>query len=564
MPAEGTPKCGGTLIFAGNGDVDHLDTASASNVVTWDLLRVYTRQLVTYPTTSDVRRASAIVADLAEEVPSLENSGISEDGLSYVFRIRDGVRWDAPSGPRQITAHDQIRGLKRLFNPVAPTATPQYFTDTIVGMAEFAAGFAKVPAEVKAIRDYIESHDVEGMRAVDDRTLLLELTHPAIDFLNIMATAAATPAPVEYLDHLPDSPEFRQHTISCGPYRIASYTPGKQIRLDRNPAWSIDTDDVRHAYVDEIIVVEGLSQEEAYERVASGTADLLWDAPPSPEQLSALKDSGDERFHLFPRDMLEPYLAFNMVSPNEDGAIRKLDVRRAIEFAVDKVAVSAYWAAIVTPTSQILPEISPVQREPEFYATDGHRGDPERARRLLSAAGYGEGLTLKLPVQDVTSRMTSARALRDCLARAGITVELAPLPPSDFWDLLAQAAEARAGTWDIVLQGWAPDWLGDNARSYIEPLFDGSAYTIYSPTYGYNYGFYNNPRVSELIAKANGTTNLAESHVHYRAAAEAIMRDAGCVPIAFMDGFIFRSARLRGIHGYPVVHGNIPELWIDE
>ena len=42
------------------------------------------------------------------------------------------------------------------------------------------------------------------------------------------------------------------------------------------------------------------------------------------------------------------------------------------------------------------------------------------------------------------------------------------------------------------------------------------------------------------------------------------MRDVGVVPIAFMAGFIFCSSRLRGVEGYPVVHANIPELWIDD
>ncbi len=562
--SDGNQKVGGTLRLAGNGDVDHLDTASANNVVTLGLLRVYTRQLVTYPTTSDVRLAATIVADLAEEVPTLANGGISADGLTYTLRIREGACWDAPAGPRQITAADMVLGIKRLFNPVARTPSPHYFTDTIVGLAAFAQEFAEVPADVQSIKSYVDSTDLAGVRAVDERTVEFNLIRPAIDFLNVLALVAASPAPREYLDYLPDGPEFRQNTISCGPYRISTYLPGKRIQFDRNPAWRQDSDPVRHAYVDEVVVEEGLTQEEAYQQVETGAADLLWDSPPSPGQLSALRDSGDPRFHLYPRDILEPYLVFNLASPNEGRATSNVLVRRAIAYGIDKVAVSAYWAAILTPTDQIIPAISPAAQDTVQYPTPGHRGDPDRAKELLAEAGYPDGLVLKLVVQNVTSRLTSAGALRDSLARAGITVELVPMPTADFWGFLEHADNARTGGWDLVLPGWAPDWIGTNTRSYMAPLFDGAPYTADSATFGHNYGFYHNPRVSELIAAANRTTDLAESHLHYTAAAEQIMRDAAVVPIAFMNGFIFCSHRLRGVEGYPVVHANIPEVWIDE
>ena len=60
-------------------------------------------------------------------------------------------------------------------------------------------------------------------------------------------------------------------------------------------------------------MLQGLTQEEAFRRVDQGEADLLWDCPPTPEQLHALDQSKDPRYHRFPRDMLEPYLVFNLV-----------------------------------------------------------------------------------------------------------------------------------------------------------------------------------------------------------------------------------------------------------
>ena len=55
------------------------------------------------------------------------------------------------------------------------------------------------------------------------------------------------------MKYVPDSAEFRQHTISDGPYQITKYVPGKEFQLDRNPAWDQKTDSLRHAYVDHML-----------------------------------------------------------------------------------------------------------------------------------------------------------------------------------------------------------------------------------------------------------------------------------------------------------------------
>ncbi len=57
----------------------------------------------------------------------------------------------------------------------------------------------------------------------------------------------ASAAPAEYDAYLPDSEEFRRNTRSDGRYRIAQYKPGgREIVLERNPAWSQESDPIRH------------------------------------------------------------------------------------------------------------------------------------------------------------------------------------------------------------------------------------------------------------------------------------------------------------------------------
>ncbi|MGZ4617780.1 MAG: hypothetical protein ACXV3F_03445, partial [Frankiaceae bacterium] len=89
---------GGTLQVAAPPGVDTLDPALADTAAEGSLLRLTTRQLMTWTTDESVGEPDAPVPDIAASDPE-----ISSDGLAYTFKIRDGVRWDVPVG-RQLTA----------------------------------------------------------------------------------------------------------------------------------------------------------------------------------------------------------------------------------------------------------------------------------------------------------------------------------------------------------------------------------------------------------------------------------------------------------------------------
>ena len=137
--ASGTPQQGGTLKLVGSSDVDHLDTASAYYVASYTLERAFTRQLFSYPATTDITKANTPVADVATEVPTKANGGISADGKTWTIHLRSGVRWNTIPA-REVTAQDFVLGLKRLCNPVSPVGAPGYYENTIEGCAPTATG----------------------------------------------------------------------------------------------------------------------------------------------------------------------------------------------------------------------------------------------------------------------------------------------------------------------------------------------------------------------------------------------------------------------------------------
>src|SRR5579872_7265600 len=115
----------GTLTIVGNSDVDHLDTCCAYYTTTYEMMRMVTRQLMSY-------RAGYRSADLSKVIPDLASSySISANGLNYTFHIRQGVMWDTPTGPRQVTSQDEVNGIKRLCNPVQGAPPIAYWTGSI-------------------------------------------------------------------------------------------------------------------------------------------------------------------------------------------------------------------------------------------------------------------------------------------------------------------------------------------------------------------------------------------------------------------------------------------------
>src|SRR4051812_10766904 len=92
------PRYGGTLRLVGPGGVDHIDTASAYYATSAQILRALSRHLFAYPATDDLsspEESFRPAPDLAAELPTEANGGISADRRTYTIRLRPGVLWDS-------------------------------------------------------------------------------------------------------------------------------------------------------------------------------------------------------------------------------------------------------------------------------------------------------------------------------------------------------------------------------------------------------------------------------------------------------------------------------------
>jgi peptide/nickel transport system substrate-binding protein len=560
-------KLGGTLRLYGPGSMDHLDPAISYYALSGQVIRLFARQLFTYVCEPDLRKPAAItpVPDIAAELPTQANGGISRDGTVYTIRLRDGVRWNTDP-VRDVTAHDFVRGFKRMCAPVNRAGAIAYYTSTIDGLAGFCDSYEAAMGNRATARDlaaFQESTAITGVRALEPKTLQFKLTRPANDFLNILSMTFASAAPVEYDAYVPDSPEFRRGVLSNGPYQIDEYVHGRYLRMSRNSAWTKAADAVRNQYLDGVqITMEKVTPDQVRDTIAAGEADLSWASPVTEPYTAAPTDPGNDLGYA-----LNPYLVFNFRSPNSGGATASVAVRQAIAYAIDKIAIADIFheleaGTVMRPARGAIPPGNEGHSGYNPYASPSDRGDPARARALLSQAGFADGLTLVAVHRDVDANPRVARSCAADLAKIGITTKLVALGHAQYYEFLQNPDNALAGKWDISTPSWTPDWFGNNGRTFIQPMFQTNNARGTS-----NYGLYSNPQVDGLIEQGLGVADPRHASAIWQRIDRLVMDDAAIVPLLVHAPTIphLSGNRVRNAIAMPTVDRwfDLSNIWLD-
>lgn len=524
--ASTNPVKGGVLNMLGSGDVDYMDPNISYYSIGYLNLREWSRQLFTYPATPG--QTTTAVPDLATQMPTTANGGISADGKTYTITIRQGAKWNS-SPARQVTAADVVRGVQRTCNPQQPFGGTPDFASLIEGYQTFCNGFAKVPKTAAAIASYINNTPLPGVVAENPSTVVFHLTHPATYFVDMLTLPAFSPAPVEVLKYLPGSTELGQHELSDGPYQVQSWVPTKSITYTRNPAWDPASDPIRKAYVDEIKVNETVTQDSTQQQLETGTAtaDMEWDNFPPPSQLPSLISSKDPNLNLGETASSNPYIVFNFASPNNKGAMAKLPFRQALEYAMNRAAMVQVLggAQVAPPLTHVLPPGIVGSTNFDMYPFDA-----AKAKTLLTQAGVTSPITVKVLYRSSSEGSSKVfQTLQQDLSQVGITVQGVASPNADFYNkYLEVPSAAQRGVWDLAIAGWAPDWYGNAALSFFGPLFSG---TPSFPPIGSNFGFYNSATTNSLVTQASEATSESQATQLWAQADQQVMKDAAFFPI---------------------------------
>lgn len=554
---------GGTLNLLGTGDVDYMDPNISYYSLGSFSQRLWSRQLFANP--AEKSSVTEAVPDLAAEMPSTDNGGISADGLTYTIKLRDGAAWNSKP-ERAVTAADVVRGVKRTCNPVQPFGGTPDFATLFVGYAPFCASFAKVAQNPKAIGDFIESNNIPGVSAKDDKTVVFKLTRPAAYLPAMMTMGAFSPAPIEFNKYLPASTELGKNTLSDGPYQVESWSPTKSIVYTRNPAWKASSDPIRKAYVDKIVVNETVTQESAQQQLETGTpnADMAFGTFPPPTRVPGLQATKDPNLNIGETASSNPYIVFNTVSPNQKGALAKLQVRQALEYAInrDNIVQVLGGKQINQPLTGVIPDSLPSGAASDINL---YKYDPAKAKQLLAAAGFPNGLTLKFLYRNSSEGQAKTfQTVKQDLTKAGITVQGVPSPDADFYTKYLQVpGVAKRGVWDLALAGWGADWYGTGGElSFFQPLFSGKP--SFPPT-GSNFGLYDSASTNGLINQAVAAKTSDESQSLFAKADEQVMKDAAFFPITSPKQANYKASQVHNAIYLPTIQNFDPaNVWLDK
>jgi peptide/nickel transport system substrate-binding protein len=525
--SSGTPKTGGTLTVLGASDVDNnLDFNYSYYTLDYLADDLYARNLYTYPST--LNQTFTLAPDLATAQPS-----VSDGGLKYSVTLRKGAMWNT-SPPRQVTAADVVRGVKRSCNPTFPFAGQADISDIVSGYSAFCSAFQNVKStDAAAEKAYMDGHNISGVTVQGDPatslTVVFTLTKPASYFPGTLNLAWATPAPEEYLNYLPDTPQQAAHTPSDGPYQVQSYSPNKSLVFVRNPAWQASSDPLRKAYVDQIDISETGNQQAIFQQVSTNTsaADMQWDVQVPPNEIPSLISTHNPNFQLVNTASTNYYIVFNTISKNNTGALAKPEVRQALEYALDRSAfVQNAGGPNVRPPLTHLLAPGTDGSTPNF---DLYPYNPTKAKQMLAAAGYPNGLTLTwlYRPQSVVASKDFQTAQAE-LAQVGITLKGLGSSQADFYGkYLTPGTAAKNSQWDLAEAGWGPDWYPTGGKSYFLPILNGNNL----PPNSSNFGFFNDPKLNTLMQDALAATSASAAASAWHNADMEAMTQAAVMPL---------------------------------
>ena len=449
----------------------------------------------------------------------------SEDGLTWTFTMRDGLKW---SDGTDLNAKDFEYSFKRMVDP--NTAAP--YAETCLGMIdgfEEAAGFPDADGNPTAE----PNPDALNVKASDDgKTLTIVLSYPCSYFDKMAAFATMSPVQQATVEANGDAWCTSPDTfVSNGPYMITDWTPSERIVLTKNPNYVGGWDSSK--IVSDTITLLLLEDSSAsYAAYNSGEAQLIKDVPTDEiPSLTKAEDGGD--FYV------DTILGTYYVSLNlQRDAFKDAKVRKALSLAIDRdyVANTIMQGTYSAADSIVGPGI--VDESGYFhdngnapYISADYEANLAEAKKLLEEAGYpnGEGYpTIEYSTNDAGYHVPLAEYLQQAWGDLGITLTINKMEWSSF------TPARRAGEYDVARNGWVMDY---NDPSNMLDLFCSGN--------GNNDGKYSNPDFDAAI-DASKVADSAEHFAQLHKAEDILMEDMGCLPIAYYNDYWLQSPTLKG------------------
>ena len=470
-------------------------------------------------------------------VPALARRySISPDGRTYTFVLRPGVRFHdsnvfAGGKGREVKAQDFAYSFKRILDPGTASSGGWIFRGKVL---EKPDGSISDTAFV----------------AANDSTLRIHLKEPFIPFLGILTMPYAYVVPHEAVEKY--GKDFREHPVGTGPFRFKLWDEGNVLLYERNPDyWRADRQGHKLPYLDAVAVSFLPDRKTEFLTFMQGKLDFLSGIRAGSRDLimhpdGTIREDFKGKFTVQKAPYLNTeYLGFQLDSANLIGeqaaqgrALRDKRVRQALNYALNKPEMLAYLLNRVghAGTSGFVPTALPSFSEKEV---PGYTYQPQKARQLLRAAGYGSQRPLKLRLSTVLERKEIGEYLQKQWANVGVQVQI---------DINQSAAQQ-----DLVDNGrvafFAKSWLGDypDAENYLALFYSPN----FSPA-GPDKTHFKNAAYDKLYDEARRTQDVAKRTALYQAMDRIVVEESPVISLYYDEVVRLTQNNVRGLTPNPM------------
>jgi ABC-type oligopeptide transport system substrate-binding subunit/class 3 adenylate cyclase len=434
-------------------------------------------------------------------VPSLaERWEISDDGLRYVFHLREGLEW---SDGMPLTAHDVEFGIKRVLNPDAPGSSVAIY-------------FVLEHGQDHYLRKTIDP-DLIGVRALDDRTLEFRLAAPAPYFMSVMNRPDGAPQPRHAIERDGDAWTEVGKQVVSGAFEIAEREADRLVLQRRERpgtarSGNVATIEYVKREIPDALAAYARDELDAITvRYTPKTADLV----PGIEEdahLGAASWSG--------------FLAFRHADPR----MANIELRRALAHAVDRERLVEHVPAnLVVANGGIVPP-----------ALQGHtpdivpRFDPDKAREHLRRSGLSSDQLQGLELAGIETWLDDFLLVVSDTWKEVLDLEV-PVRPWTLEQSLSIGDPTDMAP--IVITGWLPGYA--DPEYFLRLLFQSDSKT--------NYGKFSDPDFDRLIERARQErSDASRLELFHEADRMAVADRIACIPLVYGRSMSFVKPWVSG------------------
>lgn len=500
----GSPKKGGTLrvVYAEEPKNIHTQIDSGTE-------GVYVGKQI-YDGLVNIDPEGNIVPGLAVDLPE------QPDEVTYVFKLREGVKFH---NGKPFTADDVLWTFDRLLGKFPDLQSTQ--ASRFQGM-------------------------IESVEKIDDYQVKFTLKVPSPDFL-IMMAGDKYMCIMQKDAELEAGQEYGQTVVvGTGPFKFKEWVKGDHLTLVRNEDYWGEP-----AYVDEIVYKAIPEESTRMAALAAGEIDVL--LAPALKDVPKYEDNPDFVVLTADGGNLKRMVFNTTREPFTDKR-----VRQALYYAINREEiVDAIYFGYASVGQGILPPWNPANDPDQTY----YPYDPDKARQLLSEAGYGDGRPLEFEIvtSDATEYVDLSTLIQAQLEQVGVRASVLPLDKSAF----TAKTFSQQGTANPGFQAYVYRLI------YGFPTSD-YGWRTYHPDSALNASGYNqpggaeNPEVPPLLTEAAQTLDVDKAKELYSRLSDLIREDATDILLAIQKNVIVTRAAVKDMGITLISNMPLKGVWLDE